>query len=68
MNRLKIYFQEIFDELVNKVSWPTWEELQQSAIIVLVATAIITSIIFLMDQASLAVLEKGYYNLIKPTL
>jgi len=65
MSRIKLYFQQVFDELVNKVSWPTWEELQQSAIIVLVATAIITAIIFAMDQFSLLILEKGFYNLFK---
>lgn len=65
MSRIKLYFQQVFDELANKVSWPTWEELQQSAIIVLVATAIITAIIFAMDQFSLLILEKGFYNLFK---
>jgi hypothetical protein len=31
------------------VSWPTWKELQSSAIIVLVSALIISVIVFLMD-------------------
>ena len=32
----KTYLSESYNELVNKVSWPTWKELQGSAIVVLV--------------------------------
>ena len=46
---LKTYFAESYNELVNKVSWPTWKELQSSAIIVLVAALLISLIVFLMD-------------------
>ena len=46
------YVQEAYDELVHKVSWPSWDELQQTTIIVLVALAFITLIIFGMDFAS----------------
>jgi preprotein translocase subunit SecE len=46
---LKTYLGESYNELVNKVSWPTWKELQSSAIVVLVAALIISLIIFLMD-------------------
>jgi preprotein translocase subunit SecE len=45
----KTYLGESYNELVNKVSWPTWKELQSSAIVVLVAALIISLIIFLMD-------------------
>ena len=38
-----------FDELLNKVTWPTWEELQNSAIVVAIASLIIALIIFFMD-------------------
>ena len=30
--KLKIYLQEAYDELVHKVTWPTWKELQSSAL------------------------------------
>lgn len=47
--RLKVYIQEAYDELVHKVTWPTWKELQNSALVVMVASFIISLIIFVMD-------------------
>lgn len=49
MASLKTYFAESYNELMHKVSWPTWKELQGSAIIVLVAALIIAVIVFVMD-------------------
>ncbi|OFX83162.1 MAG: preprotein translocase subunit SecE [Bacteroidetes bacterium GWF2_33_16] len=49
--KLKIYFQEAFNELIHKVSWPTWSELQSSAIVVMVASLIIALVIFVMDYS-----------------
>jgi preprotein translocase subunit SecE len=46
---IKTYLAESYNELVHKVSWPTWKELQSSSIVVLVATIIVSGIIFLMD-------------------
>jgi preprotein translocase subunit SecE len=46
---LKGYFQESFTELVHKVTWPTWNELQNSAVLVMVATLIIALIVAGMD-------------------
>jgi len=45
----KTYLSESYNELMSKVSWPTWKELQSSAIIVLVSALIISVIVFLMD-------------------
>jgi preprotein translocase subunit SecE len=36
-------------ELTEKVSWPTWNQLQQSTMIVLAATLIITLVVLVMD-------------------
>ncbi len=49
MASFKTYLGESYNELVNKVSWPTWKELQSSSIVVLVAALIVSLIIFLMD-------------------
>ena len=49
--KLKIYFQEAFNELIHKVSWPTWSELQSSAIVVMVASLLIAIVIFVMDYS-----------------
>ena len=43
------YIKESKNELLNKVSWPSWKDLQNSAIIVLVATIIIALVVFVMD-------------------
>ena len=51
-DKMKIgaYIKDSFDELLNKVTWPTWEELQSSAVVVAIASLIIALIIFAMDQ------------------
>jgi len=46
---IKGYFQESFTELVHKVTWPTWSELQNSAVLVMVATLIISLIVAGLD-------------------
>lgn len=38
------------DELLYKTTWPTWEELQSSAVITLVASLIFALIVFIMDS------------------
>tara|TARA_B110000483_G_scaffold36836_1_gene45166 strand:+ start:461 stop:655 length:195 start_codon:yes stop_codon:yes gene_type:complete len=45
------YIKESYDELINKVSWPSWSELQSSSIVVAIATVIIALIIYIMDSA-----------------
>jgi preprotein translocase subunit SecE len=47
--KLKLYIQEAYDELVHKVTWPTWKELQSSALVVMIASFIISLIVFAMD-------------------
>jgi preprotein translocase subunit SecE len=49
MNKIRVYFDEVYDELVRKVTWPTWSELQESAIIVMIATVIFAVVVFAMD-------------------
>jgi preprotein translocase subunit SecE len=46
---IKGYLKEAYTELVHKVTWPTWSELQNSGTLVLVATLIIAVIVALMD-------------------
>ena len=45
------YAKNSYDELVHKVTWPTWSELQNSAIVVMVASIIFALVIVLMDIA-----------------
>lgn len=56
------YIKECYDELINKVSWPSWSELQSSAIVVTIASFIIAIIVYLMDL-SFSTLLKQFYKL-----
>jgi preprotein translocase subunit SecE len=59
-NKVVTYVQESYDELMHKVSWPTWSELQGSAIVVSVASLIIAIIVFAMDEVFKNVLLQFY--------
>ena len=50
MSKKQSYIKSSYDELVNKVSWPSWSSLQSSSIVVAIASLIIALIIYLMDQ------------------
>ena len=60
MNKITTYFQESYKELVEKVTWPSWAQLQQSTVIVLVATLVITFVVWLMDIVSQSILHFTY--------
>ena len=60
MAKLKTYLQETYEELVNKVSWPSGQELMNSAVIVMVATFIIAFVVFVMDISLKGVMEFIY--------
>jgi preprotein translocase subunit SecE len=62
MNKIKEYIIESYKELSQKVTWPTWQELQKSAVVVLVASVLIAVILLVMDLASNKILD-AYYSL-----
>ena len=47
-----MYLKDSYNELVHKVAWPNWQNLQSSTIVVIVASLIIALIIFVMDTIS----------------
>lgn len=49
MSKFTTYLEETKTELLTKVSWPTWAELQSSAIVVMVSSVIIALVVFAMD-------------------
>ncbi len=49
MFKIKSYFQETYHEMVHNVTWPTWQELQNNTILVVVASILISLTIFAMD-------------------
>jgi len=40
---------DTYDEMVKNVTWPTWQELRNNTIIVLVSIVLFAIMIFLMD-------------------
>ncbi len=59
MRKFIAYLKDVYQEMTQKVTWPTWDELQVQALVVLVATVILAIIILLMD-----VTFKGLMSLI----
>jgi preprotein translocase subunit SecE len=57
------YIKESYIELTEKVTWPTWRELQNSAVLVLIAAMIIAMVIFGMDQIIGYLLNQFYTSL-----
>ncbi|MDQ8054186.1 MAG: preprotein translocase subunit SecE [Pedobacter sp.] len=57
------FIKESYEEMTEKVTWPTWGELQNSAVLVLVASLIIALVVFLMDKGATWVLETFYNQL-----
>ena len=49
MKKIATYLKDSYKELTEKVSLPSWPQLQQSTMIVLGATLVITFIVFAMD-------------------
>lgn len=49
MAKIATYVKESWKELTTKVTWPTWDKLQSSAILVMVTTLILAVIIWLID-------------------
>ena len=60
MAKVLDFFKESYQEVTEKVTWPTWSQLQNHAVIVLVASLIIALLVLVMDKASGNVLELLY--------
>lgn len=57
---LLTYINESYDELMHKTSWPTWSELQNSAVVVSIASLIIALVVYLMDMSFQTILKQFY--------
>ena len=60
MRKIKEYFKEVYNELVHKVTWPSWSELQNSMVVVMIASLIIAMVIYVMDVSFTKVMELVY--------
>lgn len=64
MNKLRNIWNQSVDELLNKVTWPTWDELRESAVIVLISSVVFAFIVWGVDYG-LGNGLKVFYNLFK---
>ncbi|WP_300749851.1 preprotein translocase subunit SecE [uncultured Alistipes sp.] len=55
------YVKESYKELVEKVTWPTFPQLQSSTIVVMIASLIFALVVLVMD-ISFENLMKGIYS------
>ncbi|HRH60172.1 MAG TPA: preprotein translocase subunit SecE [Chitinophagaceae bacterium] len=60
MNKVSNYFKESYHELLEKVTWPSWAQLQQSTAIVILAAIIIMALVWLMDLGSNEIMKLIY--------
>lgn len=49
MSQITNYIKESYTELITKVTWPSWKELQESSVLVFVSSLIIAGAVFVMD-------------------
>ena len=63
MEKLTLYLKESYNELMHNVSWPTSQQLIESAIVVLITSGILTLIVFLFDLTC-SLLFKTLYNIL----
>lgn len=49
MNKVTTFVKEAYDELLHKVTWPKYSELQSSSILVLIASLIFALMIGVFD-------------------
>ncbi|MCZ2100846.1 MAG: preprotein translocase subunit SecE [Chitinophagales bacterium] len=60
MDNIKLYIKESYDELIHHVTWPTWAELYSSARLIIIATIILSLIIYFFDAIANTVLQYIY--------
>jgi preprotein translocase subunit SecE len=61
MKKIANYIKESYNELVHKVSWPTYSELTNSAVVVLYASLLIALVVFVMDSCFQFIMEDIIY-------
>jgi preprotein translocase subunit SecE len=65
MSRIVEIWKDTTDELVNKVTWPTWTELRSSTIIVVIASILFALVIMLIDKAFGAFMNDFLYKIVE---
>lgn len=61
MLKIKSFIKDSYWEMKNKVTWPTYKELQESSILVLIASMIFALLIGAMDMVYKGILKDWFY-------
>ena len=62
MRKFINYCKESWVELTQKVTWPTWQKLQSSALLVIVTTVLLAAALWVIDFAFQSLMT-GIYKL-----
>lgn len=62
MNGIVQYFRNSYKELKYKVTWPTWEDLEQSTVVVLIGSIFLALMLFGMDKVIILALQLLVYG------
>ena len=57
MDSVLLYIKESYNELLHKVTWPSFSDLLSSTTVVLIASAMIAILVLIMDAISKNVLK-----------
>lgn len=60
MNGIVQYFRSSYKELKYKVTWPAWTELEQTTVVVLIASIFLALLLFGMDRIIMFILDMFY--------
>ncbi len=60
VSKIGIAFKDSYTELTQKVTWPTRQELTNSAVVVMIASIIIAILIWVMDKSFETILHQVY--------
>lgn len=52
MDKLQLYLRESYNELVHKVTWPSYSQLQTNTILVIVGSVVFALLVLVMDGVS----------------
>ncbi len=60
MNAIVQYFRDSYKELTHKVTWPSWSSLESTAVNVILATIVLSLLLFGIDNILLLILDFIY--------
>jgi preprotein translocase subunit SecE len=60
MNSIVQYFRDSYKELTHKVTWPSWSSLESTAVNVILATIVLSLLLFGIDNILLLILDFIY--------